>query len=295
MSHTIFRMKGQTSRSHMSFQVLALSTPWLRPYLAESLHMWHSYNTWGDDVSCTIFRVKGQTSRPHGLLEAFTLSAPWLTPYLTESLHMCHTCNTWGSHVSCTIFCHLSALWLHANLTGLYGWGVPQLLDPYIYLLFLICGMNCFMCHLPTPKFIFVCHLELYNLWLCFVHKKHLTLVMWSSFFRSIYIYMCFLSFLYAEILQVVENPSMTRIKTLIVSWLLIVQGAQTRHRRFLVAASLSGFMPTRMTMLPAGIGSGNHAKITTYHCTTIVISNSLGHNLSIGTMIFSWQILFNL
>ena len=120
-----------------------------------------------------------------------------------------------------------------------------------------------------------------------------------------------------------------------------------TRHRRFLVVASQSGFMPTRTTMPPTGIGGRNHAKITTYHCTKFVISNSfitdtaktfvllpdrrgilawfcwyqtwlytgvlpvllifyqqmsedrlvsrclsLGHNLSFGTMIFSWQIL---
>ena len=84
-------------------------------------------------------------------------------------------------------------------------------------------------------------------------------------------------------------------------AWLLlhtgchVIRGAQTRHRRFLVVASLSGFMPTRTTTPPTGIGGGNHAKITTYHCTIFVISNSLGHNLSIGTMILSWQTSFNL
>ena len=74
-----------------------------------------------------------------------------------------------------------------------------------------------------------------------------------------------------------------------------LVRGALTRHWRFLVVASQSGFMLTRMTMPPTGIGGGNHAKLTTYHCTNFVISNSLGHNLTIGTMIFSWQVLFNL
>ena len=76
---------------------------------------------------------------------------------------------------------------------------------------------------------------------------------------------------------------------------LKLVRGALTRHRRFLVVASQSGFMPTQTTMPPTGIGGRNHAKITTYHCTIFVISNSLGHNLSIGTMIFAWQVLFNL
>ena len=43
-----------------------------------------------------------------------------------------------------------------------------------------------------------------------------------------------------------------------------LVRGAMTRHRRFLVVASQSGFMPTRTTMPPTGIGGRNHAKITT-------------------------------
>ena len=75
------------------------------------------------------------------------------------------------------------------------------------------------------------------------------------------------------------------------VAFLAVVRGALTRHRRFLVGASQSGFMPTHTTMPPTGIGGRNHAKITTYHCTIFVISNSLGHNLSIAIMIFSWQI----
>ena len=79
------------------------------------------------------------------------------------------------------------------------------------------------------------------------------------------------------------------------VAWYGLVRGALTRHRRFLVVASQSGFMPTQTTMPPTGIGGRNHAKITTYHCTIFVLSNSLGHNLSIGTVIFAWQALFNL
>ena len=34
-------------RSHGPFQILALSAPWLHSYLAELLHIWHPYNTWG--------------------------------------------------------------------------------------------------------------------------------------------------------------------------------------------------------------------------------------------------------
>ena len=45
--------------------------------------------------------------------------------------------------------------------------------------------------------------------------------------------------------------------------------------------------MPTQTTMPPTGIGGRNHTKITTYHCTIFVISNSLGHNLSIGTTVW--------
>ena len=66
-----------------------------------------------------IFRMKGHRSRSHGLFKFFTLSAQRFPPYLTKSLHMWHTYNTWWSDVSRTIFCHLSALWLHAYLTGL--------------------------------------------------------------------------------------------------------------------------------------------------------------------------------
>ena len=42
------------------FQILVLSAPGLRPNLTESLHMWHTYNTWGGNVSRTIFRSKSQ-------------------------------------------------------------------------------------------------------------------------------------------------------------------------------------------------------------------------------------------
>ena len=45
-----------------SFQVLVLFALWFRPYLTESLHMWHTYYTW-EDVLHTIFRMKGQRSK----------------------------------------------------------------------------------------------------------------------------------------------------------------------------------------------------------------------------------------
>ena len=64
-----------------------------------------------------------------------------------------------------------------------------------------------------------------------------------------------------------------------------IVRGPQTRHMRFLVVASLSCLMPARTTMPPTGIGGGNHAKMSTYHCTICAITNSLGHNLSFGIL----------
>ena len=98
------KMKGQDHTGHLkwrslqSLEVFAVSTPWLRPYLAESLHMWHTYNTWGDNVSHTNFRIKythnpgghnvlgiisrskGQGHRDH----FFVVSAPRLPPYLTK-------------------------------------------------------------------------------------------------------------------------------------------------------------------------------------------------------------------
>ena len=52
--------QDERSRSHRSFLVLALSALWLHPYLAEALHMWHTYTTSGNDVSYIIFRFKDQ-------------------------------------------------------------------------------------------------------------------------------------------------------------------------------------------------------------------------------------------
>ena len=50
------RSKVKFTRVTWSF---VMSAPWLPPYLNESLHMWHTYNTWRGDVLCTISRTKG--------------------------------------------------------------------------------------------------------------------------------------------------------------------------------------------------------------------------------------------
>ena len=57
VSCTIFRMKGQRSRSHGSFEVFAVSGLWLPPYLTESLHMWHTYNT------CVVHHFQDERSK----------------------------------------------------------------------------------------------------------------------------------------------------------------------------------------------------------------------------------------
>ena len=82
-----------------------MSAPWLPPYLTESLHMLHTYNTWGGNVSRTIFRTKSQRSTSYVSFQVLALSAPWVYPYLTECLHICGICNnTWGGGVMRTIF-----------------------------------------------------------------------------------------------------------------------------------------------------------------------------------------------
>ena len=112
-----FQNKRSRSRSHGLLQVLAMSALWLHPYMAESLHIWHTYDTWGDDV--IIFRIKGQghtgcsiffnlvCSMACSLFDQITSHEPYIQ-------HMV------GAGMLRTIFCHLSALWLHANLTGLW-------------------------------------------------------------------------------------------------------------------------------------------------------------------------------
>ena len=91
---SIFQVKR--SGSHRSFEVFIVSAPWLLPFLTESLHMWHTYNTWRVNVPCPIFRTKGLRLRSHVSFQFLALSALWLRPYLTAPFHMWHTYNTWG-------------------------------------------------------------------------------------------------------------------------------------------------------------------------------------------------------
>ena len=90
-------------RSQASFEVFAVSAPWLRTYWTDSLHMWYTHNSWGDNVSRTNSGSKGQRSRSQGSFEVLAVSAPWLHPYWTDSLHMWYTHNPWGDDVSRTI------------------------------------------------------------------------------------------------------------------------------------------------------------------------------------------------
>ena len=59
-------VKGQGHTGHLKLrspwllEVFAVSAAWLCTYLSETLHLWHTYNIWSDDVSGTIFRIKGQ-------------------------------------------------------------------------------------------------------------------------------------------------------------------------------------------------------------------------------------------
>ena len=53
------------SKSHGSFEVYAMSAPWLHPYFTDLLHMWHTHNPWRYDVSRTISRSKGQSHMGH--------------------------------------------------------------------------------------------------------------------------------------------------------------------------------------------------------------------------------------
>ena len=94
------RFPGHRSRSHGSFEIFAMSAPWLRPYLTHKRWVEHTHNPWGDDVAHIIFGSKGQRSRSIGSFEVFTVSAPWLRPYLTYSLHMWYIHSQWGDDVS---------------------------------------------------------------------------------------------------------------------------------------------------------------------------------------------------
>ena len=103
VSRTISGSKGRRSRSWGSFEVLAVSAPWLRPYWTDSLHMWYTHNPSDNDVSRTTSGSKGQRSRSRGSFEVMAVSASWLRPYWTDSLHMWYTHNPWGDDVSRTI------------------------------------------------------------------------------------------------------------------------------------------------------------------------------------------------
>ena len=70
--------------------MLVLSAPGLRLYLTESLHMWHTYNTCGSNVTRTIFRSKGQKSISYQLFKVFVVSTPWFHPFLTEGWCVLH-------------------------------------------------------------------------------------------------------------------------------------------------------------------------------------------------------------
>ena len=100
VSCTIFRTKGQRSRSYGSFDFLTCPLCSSIPISPIQL-IWYTHNPWGHNVSCTISRSKCQRSWSHGWFEVF---APWLPPYLTKSCHMCHTHNIWGCNVSRPIF-----------------------------------------------------------------------------------------------------------------------------------------------------------------------------------------------
>ena len=92
-----FKGRGRSNhlkwRSHRLLEVFSLSAPCLHPYLAESLHMWYTYNTWGDNVSHAISGSKCQRSSSHGSFEVLGLSTTWLRSYLTESRYMWYTYN----------------------------------------------------------------------------------------------------------------------------------------------------------------------------------------------------------
>ena len=79
VSRNIARSKGQKSRSHRSFEILAMwviavSPLWFRIYRIDSLHMRHKYKPRRDYVSRNIFSSKGQRSRSHG---SFDVCAVW--------------------------------------------------------------------------------------------------------------------------------------------------------------------------------------------------------------------------
>ena len=113
------------TRSHQSFEMkvsavirsFGMSALWLHRYLAETLHMWHTYNTWGDVHHFQDQRSKVKVTHvirsfcPVGSMASSIFD--WVTWYVAYI-------QTSGGSVSCTSFCHLSPLLLHAYLNGLW-------------------------------------------------------------------------------------------------------------------------------------------------------------------------------
>ena len=102
MCNTTF--PSQRSRSHGSFKIFAMSAPWLRTYLIDSLNMWHQYYPWIGEVSCTISRSKVQRWRSHRLFEVFSVCSIALCLFhrfvyvaqISPMMMMCHT--PWFTH-----------------------------------------------------------------------------------------------------------------------------------------------------------------------------------------------------
>ena len=95
------------------FEVFAMSAPWLRPYLAESLHMWHTYNTWGDDVLCIIFRpnhficgihITNEGAMCHALFSGWKVKGQGHTgPFNFWHCPLCAFVPIWPNHFICGI------------------------------------------------------------------------------------------------------------------------------------------------------------------------------------------------
>ena len=98
----VHRFQVKRLRSPSLFEVFAVCTTWLPPYLTDPLQMWYTHKLWGDDVSHTIFRSKGQRPKLKRSLKVLPCSLSGC-PYLTDSLHIRNTHNPWGDDVSYAI------------------------------------------------------------------------------------------------------------------------------------------------------------------------------------------------
>ena len=97
VSRTISGSKGQRSRSHGSFEVFAVSAPWLRCYWTDSLHLWYTHNPWGDNVSRTISGSKGQGHTGRLKFLPCSLRGSWYT-HSPMNIY-----NQGGDNASCNI------------------------------------------------------------------------------------------------------------------------------------------------------------------------------------------------